>query len=329
MAPWEPDTESSKQREDERGPCSPAIELRHLRYFLMVSEELHFRRAAQRLHMSQPPLSFAIRQLEDQLGVLLLERTSRSVQLTEAGRAFAEEARKVLAGFDLAVAGARRAGDPGASVRVGCSPHLPIELLLRFVDGLRACNPTRRVKVSHALAVEQARRLHCGELDFAIFPSVSAHASLQTEPLFPGEELVAFLALEHPLVAKEVLCPDDLAEETLVAIPRAANPVLLDWLAESRARAGYRFCAEHEADSAEVRDLILAVAAGTGVAVLPPSLASVCQSGSLVACRPLEPRLVMPDSIVAWRADEPEQLRPVVAAVRGLARTLYAAPATT
>jgi DNA-binding transcriptional LysR family regulator len=86
------------------------VELRHLRYFLAVSEELHFRRAAKRLQMSQPPLSHAIRQLEAALGVRLFERTSRVVRPTAAGLVFAEEARKVLADVEAAVANARRAG---------------------------------------------------------------------------------------------------------------------------------------------------------------------------------------------------------------------------
>src|SRR5881396_207247 len=86
------------------------VDLRLLRYFLAVIEELHFGRAAKRLHISQPPLSQAVRRLEDQLGVDLLERSSRGVAPTDAGRAFAEQARRVLTGLDLAVAEPRRAG---------------------------------------------------------------------------------------------------------------------------------------------------------------------------------------------------------------------------
>src|SRR3954470_14471877 len=106
-------------------PAPTTIELRHLRYFLAVIDELHFGRAAERLHMAQPPLSRAVRQLEDELGVKLLNRTSRVVTPTEAGLVFAEEARKVLGGFELAVAEAHRAGGPSRLLRLGAVPYLP------------------------------------------------------------------------------------------------------------------------------------------------------------------------------------------------------------
>src|SRR3954469_18279523 len=118
-----------------------AIELRHLRYFLAVIEELHFGRAAERLSMRHPPLSQAIRVLEDELGVQLLERTSRSVTATQAGLIFAEEARSVLAGLDRAIAETRRTGGADSPLRIGCIPHLPLEQMQRFLDALQRRDP--------------------------------------------------------------------------------------------------------------------------------------------------------------------------------------------
>src|SRR6266508_1338457 len=154
-------------------PSHHTIELRHLRYFVMVSEELHFRRAAERLYMAQPPLSQAIRQLEEQLGVQLLDRTSRVVTLTEAGRVFAEEARKLLSGVELAVAAARRAGGGVLSLQIGFPPYLPTEPLVRFLDGLHEREPRVRPEVRHLFAFEQVGRLQRGELDLGIFPGGS------------------------------------------------------------------------------------------------------------------------------------------------------------
>ena len=92
-------------------PTRTAVEIRHLRYFLAVSDELHFRRAAERLHIAQPPLSQAIQKLEAALGVQLFERTSRAVMPTEAGVVFAEEARKILAALEHAVSKTRGAAN--------------------------------------------------------------------------------------------------------------------------------------------------------------------------------------------------------------------------
>src|SRR5438874_3972892 len=145
------------------------IELRHLRHFLAVFEELHFGRAAARLHLAQPPLSQSIRKLEHALGVRLFERTSRVVAPTAAGIAFAEEARKVLAAFETAVAEARRRGAATTTLRIGCVPYLPIEQLVDFLDSLRECGGPA-AQVTHLSTLEQLRRLREGELDVGVFP---------------------------------------------------------------------------------------------------------------------------------------------------------------
>src|SRR2546423_1525620 len=141
------------------------IELRHLRYFLAVVEELHFGRAAERLYIAQPPLSQAIRRLEEELGVQLLQRTSRVVTATEPGRVFAEEARKVLATFDHAVDAARRAGGTGPALRLGCTPHVPMERLRRFIRAISERDGNVLPHVTHIAAHEQVNLLHAMELD--------------------------------------------------------------------------------------------------------------------------------------------------------------------
>ena len=292
---------------------------------MVVSEELHFRRAAERLHIAQPPLSQAIRKLEEELGVVLLERTSRAVSLTPAGRVFCDEAREVLASFDRAVTEARRAGGVGPDLRVGCTPYLPIDRMLLFLSALGEKEPGARPHVKHALPVEQVRGLRIDELDIGIFPDVLDDDRIERAPLFPGEALAVFVAQGHALADKPALGPRDFADETLVTFPTAVNPGLADWLLDTLDGARYRFRDRREVGGAHLRDQLLAVAAGQGVAFLPASLKEIDEAGALVIRRPLEQPLSMPNTIVAWHAKLPPQLQPLIATVREIAGQLFGA----
>jgi DNA-binding transcriptional LysR family regulator len=298
------------------------IELRHLRYFLAVSEELHFHRAAARVHISQPPLSQAIRQLERELGVQLLRRTSRAVSLTEAGRAFAEDARNVLAHFNVAVAEARRAGSASPALRIGCVPDLPLDQLRRFLVELNAQDSVLQAEVTHLLAPEQVRRLLMGELDLGVFHHAQDHAGIEFEPLFPGEPLAAFLAPGHRLAGKQTLGPDDLRDEVLIASPRAADPALHDHVLAVANERGYQFSTVREASGDHPRDLMLAVASELGIALAPASLHLISGADQIVIRRPLEPPGKMPDVIVAWHAQRPRELWTALVAVGNTARQL-------
>ncbi|MDX6645133.1 MAG: hypothetical protein QOK40_860 [Miltoncostaeaceae bacterium] len=300
---------------------STAIELRHLRYFLAVVEELHFGRAAERLHIAQPPLSQAIRRLEDELGVRLLERTSRVVSVTDAGRVFAEEARQLLRGFDRAVAEARRAGGAGR-LRLGCLPHLPIARVERFLNGLRERDPRCQSEVTHLPSLEQVQRLRAGQLELGIIHGAGEHEEIELEPLFPGDPVAALLPGGHPLAAKGRLDPGDLREERLVIFPRAVNPPLHDHLLSAVQGAGYHFSGVHETSGRDRRDVILAVAMGLGVALGPFTLVGGSDPGPMVVSRPLTASVTMPDTVLAWRADPPRRLSAVIRIARSLAREL-------
>ena len=318
MEPSTPDTPRSDERAFNGHITSPAIELRHLRYFVAVSEELHFGHAAERLHISQPPLSQAIRKLEAELGVLLLNRTSRLVTLTEAGRVFSEEARKVLGSFDGAVAEARRAGGANLPLRVGCVPTLPIERLLRFLGALQDRDPSVGSQVTHLGTLDQVQLLRAGGLDLGIFYAAD-ESELECLPLFAGEPLAAYLAPDHVLAAKEVLTPADLLDEILVTSARTINPALYDRVLAAIEAAGYRFGGVHQGGGMHARDLLLAVARGPGVTIVPFSLKEVSEAGSLVIRRTLDPPVLMPDVVVAWRANPPRHLRATLETVRRVA----------
>ena len=292
-----------------------------MRYFLAVSEELHFGRAAQRLPIAQPPLSQAIRKLEHELGVSLLRRTSRVVTQTEAGRIFAEEARDVLAAFDRALAEARKAGGVGTKLRIGCALNLAIEQLLRFLTALHETEPALEAHMTHLGAAEQVERLRRGDLDLGIFFYAENYDDLEMSPLFAGEHLAVYLPRDHRLAATEVLGPDDLVDEILVTFPREANPALHDHLLASFGAAGYRFRSVEEAGGLNARDLMVAVAERSGVAFWP-SLGEGGEASTIVVERALDPPLTMPDTVVAW-AIAPERLpAALIENIRGLAKTL-------
>jgi DNA-binding transcriptional LysR family regulator len=300
------------------------IELRHLRYFLVVSEELHFTRAAARLNMAQPPLSQAIRKLEQEVGVALFERTTRAVALTAGGVVFAGHARKVIEDFDLAIAETRRSADAERPVQVGFTPHLPIELLLRFLVALGAHAPDIRTEVTHLVGVDQVEQLRAGKLDFGILAWPRKEDDLEVQPMFAGEPLAAFLPSDHPLAEQDLLTPADLAGEALVSFPRQINPLLTDWIQLQADRAGYRFTGVHHSSGREARDWILSVASGAGVALLPCRFKEVTDAGALVTRRPLDPPLAMPDTVVAWRNDRPASLQPLIETIRAVAHELRA-----
>lgn len=302
-------------------PTSVGIDLRHLRYFLAVFEELHFGRAAQRLHIAQPPLSQAIRKLEQDLGVTLFERTSRAVKATSAGAALAEEARKVLASFDFAVAEVRRVGTADSPLRIGWVSYVPTRRLRRFLAALKEHDADLRTEVTHLHGLQQVGRLRAGDLDIGVLAHAEDYDDLEWEPLFQGEPLNVFLPQGHPLSGREVVTPADLAGETLLTYPRDVNPAFYDTGMTMLERAGYRFANLYETNS-DPSDVLLAVAGGLGVTVAPASLSEASEVGRDVIRRALDPELWFPETIVAWRASPPRHVLGRLDAVRDVAREL-------
>jgi DNA-binding transcriptional LysR family regulator len=302
--------------------AATSIDLRHLRYFVAVFDELHFGRAAERLHITQPPLSKAIGMLEAELSVPLLRRTSRSVHPTEAGAILAEHARHILASVDVAVAETRRAGGASWALRIGCVPDLPTDRLLKFLNAVHDGEPTFSTQVVHLLPLEQVRRLRGGDLDLGIFHYAGELTEIEMEPVLAGESLAAFVKSDSRLAAQEVLCPDDLHQEVMVVFPRTANPALYRGLLALIDRAGYRFGGLRETLGEDVRDLLVDVAEDKGVVLGPCSLLEVADVGGTVVRRGLDPPLTMPDTVVAWRANPPRLLQPTLAAVVEIARRL-------
>src|SRR5438046_1970252 len=276
-----------------------APELWHLRYFLAVAEKLHFGRAAQALHISQPPLSRAIRALEDRLGVALFSRTRRRVELTPEGAYFAEEARRTLAQHERSIAGLRgiASGERGR-LRVGFVSLADYGVLPGLLKAYKAARPGVTLALREMLSPEQAAALAAGDLDFGLLlPPVSGAAGLE-HLIVQRERFVAALPSRHRLAGgRGRLGVSALAGEAFVMVPREIAPRLYDIVTGLAARAGFSLNIAQEA--IQMQTVVSLVSSGLGIAIVPGSLANLGRRG--VVYREIaepHPRL---DLWLAWR----------------------------
>ncbi len=190
------------------------LEVRQLRYFVAVAEELHFGRAAGRLGMAQPPLSRAIRDLERQLGVALLERTTRQVRLTAAGEVLLRDARTALEAVTAAARRAREAGSPSPRLRVALKADVDGGLLPQILDAYCADDAALPPELVLGGIGEQPQALRDGRADVGLLLCPFDDRGLDSEPLLTEPLLVA-LAAADPLAARTRLCLADLAGRRL------------------------------------------------------------------------------------------------------------------
>ncbi len=243
------------------------VELRHLRYFCAVADELHFGRAAARLALSQPSLSVQIRQLEDMVGARLFDRHSRRVAVTEAGRVLADMARRVLRDVDAALATARQAGaGEVGELRVGFGPTLMLSPLAHAVRAFRARLPGVRVALREMPTAEQIAALLGGEIDVGFVRDAETDPRLHVE-LFAREPLVIALHRGHPLAAAGRVPVSALAHEPWVLFPRSIAPLLHEQVMRLCRDAG--FSPHVTQESREVYTTVGLVGAGVGVTIVP------------------------------------------------------------
>jgi DNA-binding transcriptional LysR family regulator len=246
------------------------VELRHLRYFVAVAEECHFGRAAHRLHIAQPPLSQQIKQLEAELGVRLLARSTRRVELTPAGAQYLDRARDILGRVDAAGEEAALVADGRIGrVALGFTGSATYELLPRLSRALRAELPGLRLDLrGEMLTPDQVAGLRTGALDVGILrPPV--HDDGVEAHLLRREPLRAVLPDAHPLAGDATVRLADLAEDPFIAYPSGARSVVHDAVAEACRAAGFELRAT---EVAETSTLVSFVAAGLGVALVPASV---------------------------------------------------------
>ncbi len=290
-------------------------ELRHLRYFTAVAEELNFSRAAERLHMAQPPLSAAIRQLERELGVELFTRTSREVKLTDAGQAFLDGARRTLADADRAMEDAKRAGAGELGrLRIAYSWSARFDTLPTLGKALKTSNPGVELLAQEMWNAQMASAFASGSIDLAISVCPEVASELVLTPI-RRERLIVLLPRSHPLAGEQSIPLSSLADEEFVLFPRELAPRLHDVFVAIYRSAGFepRLRSEsfHTAwDLGAVADVPAALAPESVAAGLPEGISAIGLSeptDSLETC-------------LVWRSD---QRSPAVDAFAAVARSAF------
>jgi DNA-binding transcriptional LysR family regulator len=288
------------------------MELRHLRYFLAVAETRHFGKAAEALHMAQPPLSQAIRRLEGELGVELFTRTTRQVALTGAGEVFRTDVERILKAVDEAAARAGRftAGVEGV-LRVGLTGSASYRQLPALARLLKREMPhvTMEVHTEMLTPAQEAalveRRLDVGVLRPPVREEGLTHRPLADEPL------VVAVPEEHWLAESATVRIEQLRHEDFIMYGATLGSVVNDAVVRSCLASGfYPHCAYEVTETSAALAL---VAAGLGIAVLPDSIRSAPREG--VLCKSIDDALLVP-LVLAWRAEDDSPL------VRNLLRVL-------
>jgi len=267
---------------------TPDMELRHLRYFVAVAEEENVTRAAARLHVSQPPVSRQIRDLENELSVALFERTAKSLHLTEAGRVFYQEAKSVLQRAAEAMATVRSvaSGDSG-ELNIGYAPSLTVELLPVALREFQVASPGVRISLHDFSSEQMLKGLRNGELDAAILakPAGKALRGLKFLGLKTYQVCVAAHPA-HPFARRKTVPVTEIAKERLIGYSKNDYPEYHELLAELFARSRPKPVVSEEHDS--VTSLIAAVESGRGVAIVTESLR--CMVGERLQLRPILPK---------------------------------------
>ena len=256
----------------------PRIELRHLRYFLVVAEELHFSRAAERLGLSQPPLSQQIRQLESCLGAALFTRSRRRVELTEAGRVLYPLAQDILRRMAGAIDQVHRVvnGEIG-ELRIGFTRSTALSAKLpRSVRRLRQLYPDLQLLLQEMNSLQQVDALEDGRLDVGIMRHAPLPPSLTASHLL-DDPLVAVLRADDPAVRDhpldQALDLRQLAKRHFIMFARSVGAGIHDDVQQLCQRAGFQPLIIQEAG--ESNTILALVAAGLGVSILPASYARI------------------------------------------------------
>jgi DNA-binding transcriptional LysR family regulator len=280
------------------------VELRHLRYFVAVAEARHFGRAAQRLHIAQPPLSQQIRRLERDLGVRLLHRTSRRVELTDVGQAFLVEARLTLAQADRAVqVASRAAGGEIGELRIGYMASAELNVFPRLLPVFRTRYPGVELAFQLLGASEQFEMLRDGEIHAGFLRLPATDRTLTVRPIV-REPLVAVLPERHPLARHRSLPLRALRGERFVLFPRSHAPGYYDALVAICRQADLGPTIVQE--TRRLHTALSFIATGRGVSLMPKCVARLRRPG--VVCRVLRPPVPATEMGIVYNPVNPSGL---------------------
>ena len=280
------------------------MELRHLRYFVAVAEELHFGRAADRLRMAQPPLSQQIKALEEELGTRLFERNRRKVDLTPAGAAVLEEARDILrrAG-DLGRLARSMAGGEAGRLEIAFTGSVPFnDVMPRILNAFRRTYPAVWVSLREMSTGSQIEAVAEGRLDIGFArPADSNLPSGVAARQILRETLVLAIPADHPLAGRGRLAMVEVADQALVMHPRHIGTGLYDKIITLCGRAGFQPQVAVEAHQMSTK--ISLVGAGLGLAVVPQTMRRLPFEG--VAFADIDDDEAFIDLLMVYRAGSP------------------------
>jgi DNA-binding transcriptional LysR family regulator len=295
--------------------------VRHLRYFLVVADELHFGRAAARLHMSQPPLSQRIRRLEQEYGAQLLDRSGGRVRLTSAGEVLVGEAREIVARVDAAHSLVRRAAAGNAGVlRVGVPPDTGGSVLAALSTAFAASVPQVHLDLHAATTTDQIHLLERGALDVGVLQHPVDTGDLTLGPRAAIVQGVV-LSRRSPLAGRTEVALADLVGHGLVLFPREAAPGLYDETLHTCQQHGFRPAGVRHAANSEF--LLGMVAAGGEVAF---DQGAVAQKEPRVVWRPLAGAPVVWHMSAAWPSGTAHRAAPRFAEVAAQILTRSSCP---
>ena len=278
------------------------MELRHLRYFVAVGDALSFTKGAQKLHLAQPSLTRQIKDLEEEIGVRLLDRTKREVSLTEEGKSFLADAKRVLAhSAEIIESVQRLSRHEVAALNIGYVADLFYSLIPFSLAALQRSFPTVSINLFDMTCGDQFRALEDGKIDlgFVGLREPIQERGLQFRPI-ASYKTAAALAKSNPLAKKPIIKLRDLKSVFFIGMSETAYPGYRHWLTTTCQQVG--FTPKVLQDAEIERTVIQAVAVGLGVALLPDQLKKLPHEN--VVFRPLTPA-VMTESCIAWKAENP------------------------